>query len=337
MGFAYVTPDMKMESWIRCHIKMFEYFGGSARILTPDNLKTGIAKHSREEVIVNPTYQDMADHYSTVVIPARVRSPRDKSHVENLMLRFEQTIIGRLRNWQFFSIQEYNEAVIKEVERFNNKPFQKKPGCRRQVFEKYEKPALIPLPSEKYEIKIWKKAKVQNNSHIAYAKNYYSVPYEYIGQEVDLRISPSKISIYSDHRLLCSHDLCMHQIGRYVTEPHHMPPNSNAYGEWNSTRYLNWAKTKGQYVYQVIYKLFEDAAVEQRYYRSVHSILKLADTYSNERLNHACQYLLSIISRPKYRDIKRILETNEDLRQEKEMKDTGSQPTAFVRGGDYFG
>lgn len=95
MGFAYVAPDMKMESWIRYHIKMFEYFGGSARVLTPDNLKTGITKHSREEVIVNPTYQDMADHYSTVVIPARVRSPRDKSHVENLMLRFEQTIIGR--------------------------------------------------------------------------------------------------------------------------------------------------------------------------------------------------------------------------------------------------
>lgn len=339
LAFAYVTPNMKMESWIKCHVKMFEYFGGSARILTPDNLKTGITKHAKDEIIVNRTYEDMAEFYSTVVIPTRVRSPRDKSLVENLMLRFEQTIIGRLRNYQFFSIQEYNEAVLEEVERFNNKPFQKKEGTRRQLFEQYERETLTPLPAARYEIAYWRNAKVQANSHISIEKNYYSVPYEYIGKTVKVKQTYSEISVYYNNQLLCKHSLCKNRIGTYVTDEKHMPPNSNAAGEWNSARYLNWAKSKGQYVYIVVYKLFGSVNVEQKRYRTVHSILKLADKYTDSRLNEVCKYLLSIMEVPGYRDIKRILETKEDLRQDKASNDNCiyEQQSLFERGGDYFG
>ena len=335
LAYARITTDMKMENWIDCHNKMYEYFGGSTQILTPDNLKTGITKHTRDELVVNPTCQNLADHYNTVIISTRVRTPRDKNQVENLMCRFEQTIIARLRNCQFFSIEEYNEAAAKEVERFNNKPFQKKEGTRRELFEKYEKDTLIPLPAEPYEMARWKKAKVQSNSHIAYGKNYYSVPYKYIGKEVDVKITAKEISIYFNQQLLCSHKLLIGRIGGYSTDLHHMSPNSNAYGEWNSTRYLNWAKTKGQYVYEVVYRLFESVNVEQRCYRSVHSILKLADTYTNQRLDQACQYLLGIITKPTYRDIKHVLETDEDLKNEN--KEKSKEPSSFVRGGDYFG
>ena len=97
LGFAYVTPDMKMPSWIQCHIKMYEFFGGVTTILTPDNLKTGITKHTRDELVINSTYQDMAEYYGTVVVPARVRTPRDKNQVENLVYQFEKDVIGRLR------------------------------------------------------------------------------------------------------------------------------------------------------------------------------------------------------------------------------------------------
>ena len=126
LGFAYVTPDMRMPSWMQCHIKMYELLGGVTTILTPDNLKTGITKHTRDELVLNSTYQDMAEYYGTVVVPARVRTPRDKNQVENLVYQFEKDVIGRLRNCQFFSIDEYNDQLLREVERFNNKPFQKK-------------------------------------------------------------------------------------------------------------------------------------------------------------------------------------------------------------------
>lgn len=335
-SFVRITADMKMDSWIDCHVRMFEYFGGTSKILTPDNLKTGVTKHTKDELIINRTYQDMAEHYGMVVIPGRVRMPGDKNQVENLMARMEQNIIGRLRNHQFFSIEEYNEAAMIELERFNNKPFQKKEGSRKQLFEEYEKETLQPLPPYRYETAVYKSAKVQNNSHIAYGKNYYSVPYQYIGQEVELKITAYKITILYKHMVICEHNLELVHIGQYITEAAHMPPNSNAYHEWNSSRYLNWAKTKGDNVYEVVYRLFQNTDVEQKQYRAVHSLLKLADIYSAERLDHACQYALSISTLPRYRDIKNILKSSADLCQE-DTEDEEERVTTFTRGGDYFG
>lgn len=251
LGFAYVTPDMKMPSWIRCHIKMYEFFGGVTTILTPDNLKTGITKHTRDELVINSTYQDMAEYYGTVVVPARIRSPRDKNQVENLVYQFEKDVIGRLRNCQFFSIDEYNDQLLLEVERFNNKPFQKKEGTRRSVFNELEKSTLKPLPVRRYELATYRTAVVQSNSHVAYQKNYYSVPYQYLGKEVTLKITSHHLTILYNKNVLSDHELLWNKIGAYSTIPTDMPPHSNAYGEWNSTRYLNWAKNKGPNVYDV--------------------------------------------------------------------------------------
>lgn len=335
LGFAYVTPDMRTESWIKCHIKMYEFFGGVTTILTPDNLKTGITKHTREEIVVNPTYQDMANYYGTVVVPTRVRTPRDKSQVENLVYRFEQNVIGRLRNCQFFSIDEYNDQLYLEVERFNNKPFQKKEGTRRSVFNELEKAALRPLPMTKYEIATYKTAIVQANSHVAYQKNYYSVPYKHIGKEVQLKITSHRIAVIFEHNILSEHELIWNKIGAYSTINTDMPPHSNAYGEWNSTRYLNWAKSKGPNVYAVISNIFSNARVEQQHYRTVHSILNLASKYSDQRLEDACRMVRKYTNIPKYRDIKHILDTEQDRCQE--SKQDISSPSKYTRGGDYFG
>ena len=269
LGFAYVTPDMKMPSWIQCHIKMYEFFGGVTTILTPDNLKTGITKHTRDELVINSTYQDMAEYYGTVVVPARVRTPRDKNQVENLVYQFEKDVIGRLRNCQFFSIDEYNDQLLLEVERFNNKPYQKKEGTRRSVFYEVEKATLRPLPVRRYEMATYRTAIVQSNSHVAYQKNYYSVPYQYLGKEVTLKITSHHLTILYNKNVLSEHELLWNKIGAYSTIPTDMPPHSNAYGEWNSTRYLNWAKNKGPNVYEVIYRIFASSNVEQQHYRTV--------------------------------------------------------------------
>ena len=332
LGFAWVTPDMKMPSWIQCHVKMYEFFGGVTTILTPDNLKTGITKHTRDEIVVNSTYQDMADYYGTVVVPARVRTPRDKNQVENLVYQFEKDVIGRLRNCQFFSIDEYNEQLLIEVERFNNKPFQKKEGTRRSLFNEVEKATLIPLPPKRYEMAVYKKAIVLSNSHVAYQKNFYSVPYKYLGKEVTLKITSFKLMVLSDKEVLSEHYLLFDKVGAYSTIPTDMPPNSNAYGEWNSTRYLNWAKSKGPNVYEVVHRIFASTRVEQQHYRTVHSILKLASTYSDQRLEDACKTALGFMERPRYRDIKHILETEQDSCQQAE-----APKGKYTRGGDYFG
>ena len=137
----------------------------------------------------------MAEYYGTVVVPARVRTPRDKNQVENLVYQFEKDVIGRLRNCQFFSIDEYNDQLLLEVERFNNKPYQKKGGTRHSVFNEVEKATLRPLPVRRYEMATYRTAIVQSNSHVAYQKNYYSVPYQYLGKEVTLKITSHHLTI----------------------------------------------------------------------------------------------------------------------------------------------
>lgn len=334
-AFALACPDMKTDNWINAHNKMYAYFGGVTQILVPDNLKTGVIKHTKEEVVLNKTYSDMADYYGTTIIPARVKKPKDKALVENTVGKLTTYIIAKMRDYQFFSIDEYNERLMVELDKFNHKKFQKKEGSRASMFEMLEKEALSPLPDKPYELCTWKKAKVQSNSHISFQKCYYSVPYEYIGKEVDLKIFSDRFEVYSQSTLICTHRILMNRIGAYDTNLSHMPPNSASYGEWNSTRFLNWAKAKGPYTYQVIHLLFKDSKAEQRHYNAAHAILKLADSYSSERLENSCRLALSLSSRPGYKNIKNILIRGEDQCQQKKTNEKDRE-NAFLRGGDYF-
>jgi hypothetical protein len=134
----------------------------------------------------------MAEHYNTAVIPARVRKPKDKPSVEGSVRVLSTWIIATLRNRQFFSVRELNETMKEKLAEFNRKPFQKKPGSRLSAFEE-EKPFLLPLPSNPFEMAVWKVATVKFNYHISVEKSYYSVPYEYIRHKVDVRLTKNTV------------------------------------------------------------------------------------------------------------------------------------------------
>lgn len=338
-AFAKVYPNMKTESWIDAHIQMFNYFGGVTQIIVSDNLKTGVTKNTKDEIVLNKTYNDLAEYYSTTIVPTRVRHPRDKAMVENTVGKLTTALLAKMRNLQFFSMDEYNLHLEKELEKFNLKSFQKKKGSRFSIFNEIEKDTLTPLPPEPYELCEWKIAKVQKNSHISIRRNYYSVPHDLIGEEVQLKIYPQYFKVYYHQELVCTHTFFQSSfLGNYRTEPSHMPEKSNIYQEWNKERYLNWAKAKGEFVLKLITQIFEKSKVEQTCYQTVHSILKLADTYSDERLNSACQYALELNIRPIRKNLKYILNTNKDICQErKEKEESENTATTFLRGGDYFG
>jgi len=179
-NYAYAEPswDQTLESWIGAHVRMFEFFGGVPKVIVPDNLKSGVKQPDFYEPDVNPTYQEMAVHYNTVVLPARVRKPRDKAVVEKGVQDAERRILARLRDRTFFGLGELREAIWEVLEDLNNRPFQKMDGCRRSLFETLDKPALQPLPSTRYEFAIWKKARANVDYHIEVDHNYYSVPYK---------------------------------------------------------------------------------------------------------------------------------------------------------------
>lgn len=339
-AFAKVVSDMKMPNWIQCHIDMFEYFGGVPTIFVPDNLKTGVIKHTRETVVLNKTYEDMASHYNTVIIPTRVRSPQDKALVENTVGKLTTYIIAKLRNYQFFSIEEYNDQLLIELDKFNKKKFQKKEGSRYMIYKDFEQNTLQPLPKYPYTLCEWKKAKVQRNSHIQVNKNFYSVPYELLGKEVDIKISNKNLEVFLNQNKVCEHKMFIDKKGKYCTDPTHMPPNSNQYSEWNKDRYMRWAKQKGPNVYRLVFNHFQRGPIEQRYYRTIHSILKLADIHGDESLDKACKYALDLITNPGYKYIKTILVNKEYIVNEKieETKEIEEQSKGkFVRGGSYFG
>ena len=200
---------------------------------------------------------------------------------------------------------------------------------------------MIKLPSAPYEYFIKKKAKVQSNCCISYGKNYYSVPYRFIGETVTLRAYQNRIEIYAGDEILCTHKLIQSKRGIYSIENSHLPPFSANYGEWNSNRFKNWAREYGPCTYEVIDRLFRAGASEQRYYNTARSILKLADQYARQRVEQACQLALKHYKRPVYRNIKAILYNGQDcletgVNSEIRMTAIPKEEKSYVRGADYY-
>ena len=322
----------KRPQWIEAHVKMFEYFQGVPTLLTPDNLRTGVTKNTKTQLLLNPTYEDMANHYQTIIVPTRVARPKDKAAVENHVKHLTTHIIARMRNYQCFSIDEYNEYLLKLLDEFNAKPFQKTEGSRLQMFQEFEQEALKELPAYSYEVCEFKEAKVYTNSHITLNKHYYSVPYQYIGEKVTLKIYSTSLKIYHNQQFLCEHVTVGTRPGAYSTNEDHLPEESKNFGKWNSTRYLEWARRIGPNVHLVISRMF-DQGPEQQYYRRVHAILKMADTYSDQRLDKACHYALERSTHPNFKLIKQLIESSIT---QTNFNTSNQDEQSYLRGADYY-
>jgi len=341
--FAKACLTMKEEDWINVHISMYEYFGGGARLLIPDNLKVGILSNKKyEDPVANRAYQELADHYRTALLPARVLAPRDKAAVEGTVGNLTSHIIARLRNRQFFSINELNEAIRKELDKFNRNSFQKKDGSRYSVFTEEELPFMQPLPKYPYEFAQWKIATVQLNYHITIDYQNYSTPYEYVKKKVDVRYTKNIIEVFYKGTRICSHKRLYGRRGQYSTVVDHMPANHQLYSEWDSVRFLKWASGIGEATKQVVQRMFESYRVEEQAYKGCLSLLKLADKYTPERLEDACQLALTRIPNPRYKNIRLILEAGQD-KKASELSKANAKTTssndeyAIVRGATYYG
>ncbi|MCP4204977.1 MAG: IS21 family transposase, partial [bacterium] len=187
--YAEATRSQKLPDWIGSHVRTFEFLGGVSELVIPDNLKSAVDKPCRYEPDVNRTYQDLATHYSTAVLPARVRKPKDKAKVEVGVQIVERWILACLRHRQFFSLSELNTAIRGLLERLNNRPFRKLRGSRRSQFEALDRPALKPLPAASFEYADWAKGRVGPDYHLEVDEHFYSVPYQLVGQELDVRFT----------------------------------------------------------------------------------------------------------------------------------------------------
>ncbi len=338
-SFAKACLTMKEEDWINVHISMYEFFGASTRLIIPDNLKTGILSNKKyEDPITNRAYQELADHYQTAILPTRILAPRDKAAVEGFAGQVTSHVIAKLRDRQFFSINEMNTAISKEMERFNHNEFQKREGSRYSVFAEEEFPFMQPLPMLPYEFAHWKVATVQLNYHVAIDYQNYSLPFVYVKKKVDVRITKNLIEIYYKGSRIHTHKRLYGRRGQYSTVIDHMPPNHQLYSEWDSERFLKWAASIGDSTKEVVQRILESYRVEEQAYKGCLSLLKLADQYSSERLEKACKVALVKIPSPRYKNIRLILEAGQDKKKDESFTAAPeSEKYAFVRGASYYG
>lgn len=337
-SYVEVMDNMKQENWINAHINMFNFFGGVTPMIYPDNLKTGVTKHPKDDdVILNKDYEELGDYYGTAIVPAMPRTPKGKPSVEGTVGKVTTHIIAKLRNEKFSSVYEAQVACLKALHEFNEAPFQKRDGSRKEVFLTEEKITLKSLPRIQYEYGKHKICSVQFNYHIAIEKNYYSVPYEYIGCKVNARITNKIIEVYYENKRICSHTRLYGRTNQYSTNVDHMPPSHQEAAEWNSERLRNWAKKIGPSTYDVVDRLLKSYRVEQQGYTGCRSLLKLSDKYSNLELELACRNALKHLSVPRYKNIKAIIESSQQSNQQKNTSNQNDTEGAYLRGASYYG
>lgn len=338
-GYTYAEAffSMNQECWIAAHVNAYKYFGGVTRILQCDNLKTGVISHGRNEIVLNKTYSDLAEHYGTAIIPCRIRSPRDKAMVEGTVGVISSFILAAIRNRNFLSIEELNKAIFERLYEFNHKSFQKREGSRFNDFAE-EKLFLLPLPSTPFEMAEWRIASVSPDYHILADKMKYSVPYEYIHQKVDVRITKSTVEIFFEGNRICSHRRLYGKANQYSTIEDHMPPDHRQYIQWNGEKFRLWAGEIGENTYTVVNSVLSEYRTEQQGYKVCMGIMKLADKYNPERLENACKKALTYTPSPSLKHIQTILSSKQDIanKEKNEENETSSQ-YGFTRGAEYYG
>jgi transposase len=334
--FAEATWSQDLSDWIGSHVRMLAFYGAVPHVLVPDNLGSGVRRASYYEPDLNPTYHEMACHYGTTVIPARVRRPRDKAKAEAGVLLIERWILARLRNHTFFSLGELNREIARLLDELNDRPFQKLSGTRRTRFEAIDRPAMLPLPQQVYEYAQWKKARIHRvDYHVAIDGHNYSAPHRLAGEQVDVRCSATSIEIFHRGERVAAHARSTRQ-GGYTTEPGHRPSSHQRHLEWSPERMIRWAAQTGPHTAAVVEHILQTKPHPEQGYRACLGIIRLGKRFSPERLEAACGRALEIrgIS---YRSIESILKNGLD------QLPTDAQPTlslpqehAHVRGRTYY-
>jgi transposase len=334
-GFGKAFWSENTESWCDGHIAAFEYFGGAPQLIVPDNPKATVIKASPYEPELNESFQQMAAHYGSAVLPARVRHPKDKPKAEATVRLYTTWVIARLRHRTFFSLRELNEAILEQIELANSKPFKKQPGSRRELFERMDRPALKPLPQDRWEFAEFRATRVDNSYHVEVDGRAYSVPHQLARREVELRLTSKTVEVLFKGRRVASH--ARRSVSEPATLKEHMPPNHRWYAEWSPSRFLSWAASIGAATTNLIEKHLASSNHIEISYRRCIGILKLAKDYGNDRLEAAAQRALAT-GALSYRSIKSMLKTGIDRRPLSQDQSTPSLQIVHenIRGAGYY-
>jgi transposase len=308
--FARAYPDQQLAHWIQAHVDACAYFGGVTRLWIPDNPKTGTTGPCYYEPTLHRSYQELADHYGTAILPTRVAAPRDKAKAEGAVLHAERQILARLRHQTLFGLGALNAAIDAHLTQLNQRPFQKLTGTRAQLFAELDRPLLGALPEHPFELGEWRRAKVNIDYHIQVDWHCYSVPYLLVHQEVEVRLSHRTVEVFHRGRRVAAHARSGHR-GGFSTEAAHRPKAHQRHLEWTPGRLIAWAAQIGPHCQAALTTLLESKPHPEQGYRACLGIMRLGRDYGRQRLEAACQRACAL-GTCSFRSLRSILQAKLD-------------------------
>ena len=307
--YAEATWSQVLQDWLMSHVRTFEFFGGVPEMIIPDNLRSGVNKACRYDPDLNPSYQQLAAHYQVAVLPARPYKPKDKAKAEVGVQIVERWILARLRHHTFFTLADLNQCIRALLDDLNSRPFRALPGNRKEAFKTLDQPALKALPKHPYEYVEIRRCRVNIDYHIEFQRHYYSVPHQYVGEQVDLHAGERLVQIYFRQQLITSHPRS-HQYG-ITTEPGHMPTRHQKQQQWTPGRLKSWARDIGPDTLVWVSGRMDEREHPEQAYRVCLGLLNLSKAYPAERLNASCR-IANREGLDRLKHIKAILRSNRD-------------------------
>ena len=305
--FVHASASQKQEDFIRSHVLAYAFFGGTPRIVVPDNLKSAIISNNKDGIVVNESYADLARHYGMAVEPARPYKPKDKAKAEQGVQGIQRYILARLRNRKFYDINELNDAIGSILDDYNNKIVKHLQQSRTQMFESLDKPHLRELPANRYSYRQFKVARVNQDYHVTLEKCNYSVPFGYLKEMVDIYYSSHSVHIYHNNTMIATHPR-LRRIGDTSTLTEHMPKAHEwAHENMNPARLRSWAAGIGEYAKIFVEDSFSSVEHEANAYRPIVAVLSLAKLYGKVELELALMFAVKERT-IKTKSIKSILE-----------------------------
>jgi transposase len=333
--YAEASATQSGPDWIASHVRALEYFGGAPRAIVCDQLKSGVTRSCRYEPEVQRTYEDLAVHYGTTVLPARARKPRDKAKVEVAVQVVQRWVLARIRNERFQSIAQLNARLRTLIDELNRRIMRHYGRSRRALFEEIERDALSPLPASRFEYVEWKRAKVNLDYHIVFDHHFYSVPFAHVHHEVWVRASATTIEILRSGRRIASH-VRSSLRGKHTTKREHMPSAHRAQAEWSPSRILSWAGKTGPSTRSLCEAILAERPHPEQGFRSCLGILRLEKQYGAERLEAACTRALRVRARS-YKHVESILRNGLDrVAPDDAPSDVPPIEHENLRGPDYY-
>lgn len=300
--FVYFVFRQDVETWIDCHVRAFNFFGGVTTTVLLDNLKAGVVKPHIYDPTINRSYAELERHYGFIVDPAKVRKPEHKGKVERTVIIVKQQVIaGRVHQdicaaniyARYWCLEEIAHRVVRTTG--------ETPWVR---YSRDEKSRLLPLPTTEFECAVWQKGFVHKDHHVVFSGSFYSMPTKYIEQTVWIRATLRIVQIYHGEQLIKTH-IRAGSKGKWITDTKDYPEYVNEFLEKTPQACLGIAQSLGESVHNLLGEVLQKPAITNQ--RKAQAILRLASKYGAARLDAACKRSL-LFGNYKYESIRRILE-----------------------------